>query len=117
MHVRKRIIKTAMLIAVALTVGFSQADAQLTFPDKPRRQHFFVDEASMIEAPERAAIDKIDQTEWNAVRDVIIEAIKANKPGEGLVHAVRKCGELLAPDFPVEPGDVNEIANEGRILD
>ena len=59
MDVSQRMIKPAMLVGAALYMGLSQANAQLTFPDKPPREHFFVDEASMIEAPERAEIDKI----------------------------------------------------------
>ena len=51
--------KVAGLIAAWLCVVSLQAGAQLTFPEKPSREHFFVDEASMIEAPQRAEIDKV----------------------------------------------------------
>jgi len=38
-------------------------------------------------------------------------------PRDGFVEAIRRTGDLLAKPFPVQPGDVNELSNELRILD
>ena len=47
-------------LAVASLGGMAlRADAQLSFPNKPDRAHFYVDPASMIEASEGAEIDRI----------------------------------------------------------
>ena len=67
--------------------------------------------------PDDTISGKITQAEWNAVRDLVLDGIKSGRPGEGLSQAVLKCGELLKEHFPIEPGDVNELTNELRILD
>jgi putative membrane protein len=67
--------------------------------------------------PDDAIAGKISQAEWNAVRDLVLDGIKTEHPGQGLTQAVLKCGELLKEHFPIEPGDVNELTNELRILD
>ena len=54
-----RSLNVSGLVAAWLCVVALPAQAQLTFPDKPSREHFFVDEAAMIEAPERAEIDAV----------------------------------------------------------
>lgn len=64
-----------------------------------------------------AITEKLDQNDWDAVRDLIIDAIRANRAAEGLSQAILKCGELLSRYFPIQPGDVNEIGNELRIID
>ena len=47
------------LVVASLGGMALRADAQLSFPNKPDRAHFYVDPASMIEASEGAEIDRI----------------------------------------------------------
>lgn len=67
--------------------------------------------------PDNAIADKIEQNQWDAVRDLIIDGIKKNRPDDGLCQAVLLCGQLLAKHFPHESDDANELNNELRILD
>jgi len=66
---------------------------------------------------DRAVAEKVDPSEWKAVCDGLVRAMREGKRREGLVEAVRKCGDLLAKHLPVQPGDVNELPNELRLLD
>ncbi len=61
--------------------------------------------------------EAIDPEGWDEIRDVIIDGIRQGKPAEGLEQAVAISGYLLARDFPVQPGDVNELTNELRLID
>lgn len=64
-----------------------------------------------------AISEKVDQAEWDAVRDLVITGIRDGRGGEGVSQGILKCGELLGRHFPLEPGDVNEIGNELRVID
>ncbi len=64
-----------------------------------------------------AISDKLNQKDWQAVRDLVIAGFRSNRPAEGLSQGVLKCGELLSRYFPLQPGDVNEIRNELRVID
>jgi putative membrane protein len=61
--------------------------------------------------------EKLNQKDWDTVRDLVITGIRANRGAEGISQAILKCGELLSRHFPRQPGDVNEIKNELRIID
>jgi len=64
------------------------------------------------------AINKrLNQSDWDAVRDLVIKGFRAHRPAEGLSRAILKCGEILSQYFPVPPSDVNQASNELRILD
>jgi putative membrane protein len=60
---------------------------------------------------------KLSQSHWDEVRDLIVDGLRRRRPAEGLQSAIARCGELLAEHFPLAPGDVNEIANELRLID
>jgi putative membrane protein len=64
-----------------------------------------------------AIAEKIDQKDWETVRDLIVDGIRANRASEGICRAISKCGELLSRHFPIQPGDANEIRNELQIID
>ena len=64
-----------------------------------------------------AIASKLSQDDWREVRDMVIEGIRSRRPADGFRQAISRCGELLARHFPVEPGDVNELTNELRIVD
>ncbi len=64
-----------------------------------------------------AISEKLNQKDWDTVRDLVITGLRSNRGAEGLSQAILKCGELLSRYFPLQPGDVNEIRNELRIID
>jgi putative membrane protein len=64
-----------------------------------------------------AVSKKLSQKDWDMVRDLIVEGIRANRPAEGLSRGILKCGELLSRHFPLQPGDVNQIGNELHLID
>ena len=61
--------------------------------------------------------EKLEEKDWETVLNLVIEGLRANRASEGLSQAILKSGELLSRHFPTQPGDVNEIRNELRIID
>ena len=60
---------------------------------------------------------KLSQSDWDNVRDSIIQGIKDNKVTDGLTKAILQSGELLSKGFPIQPGDKNELSNQLIVLD
>lgn len=60
---------------------------------------------------------KIPEAEWKGITEALIRALRDGKPRDGMIEAIRHCGDLLAKHFPVQAGDVNELPNELRLLD
>ncbi|VAX15040.1 hypothetical protein MNBD_NITROSPINAE04-1323 [hydrothermal vent metagenome] len=60
---------------------------------------------------------KLDQETWGEVCQIMVAGMKDDNPAEGFVNAIEKCGQLLSENFPIAPGDNNEISNELRIID
>ena len=60
---------------------------------------------------------KVPESEWKTITESLIRALHGGNAREGMIEAIRRCGDLLAKDFPVQPGDVNELPNELRLLD
>ncbi|MGE4195241.1 MAG: TPM domain-containing protein [Pseudodesulfovibrio sp.] len=55
--------------------------------------------------------DLVDPKVWNEVVSLVTYGIRNNKPGEGLCSGVRRCGEILAEQFPIKPDDTDELPN------
>ncbi len=51
---------------------------------------------------------------WNDVVDSILSGIAQRRAEEGLVEAIRRCGDLLAAGFPPRPDDTDELDNRLR---
>ena len=64
-----------------------------------------------------AIASKLNEDDWNQVRDLVLDGIRSGQAAEGLQQAIALCGDLLARHFPIEPGDVDELTNELRIID
>lgn len=60
---------------------------------------------------------RLGQSEWEGLRDLVIQGIREGEPARGLVRAIEKCGDLCAVHFPSRPADVNELPNALRIID
>lgn len=55
--------------------------------------------------------DLVDPKVWNEVVSLVTYGIRNNKPGEGLCSGVKRCGELLAEQFPIKDDDTDELPN------
>lgn len=53
--------------------------------------------------------EKLDAEIWQEVVDLMIQGVKAGDLAAGMSRAVLRCGELLAPHFPLAEGDENEL--------
>ncbi len=60
---------------------------------------------------------RLGQSDWEEIRDLVIQGIRDGDPARGLVRAVEKCGALCAVHFPSQPRDRNELSNALRIID
>lgn len=61
--------------------------------------------------------EKIPQEKWDAIVRHIINGIKSNQLVKHLSESIRDCGDLLAEQFPIQPGDVNELKDDIHILE
>ena len=59
---------------------------------------------------------KLDQKTWEELKDIVIGGIREGRAADGLCRAITRCGEIMSQHFPVQPGDVNELPNELRVL-
>ena len=60
---------------------------------------------------------QLDQKAWDEVRDTLVAGLRSRRAAEALCQSIARCGELLSKHFPLQPGDVNELTNELRVLD
>lgn len=58
---------------------------------------------------------KVQKSEWEGIVKTIVNGMKAGKPADGLVDAIRQCGELLKKeDVAIKADDKNELSNRMR---
>jgi putative membrane protein len=51
---------------------------------------------------------------WDDVVQRVLAGIRAGRADEGLVAGIRRCGEILAANFPPRADDVNELPDRPR---
>ncbi len=61
---------------------------------------------------DKAISEKVSQEAWREVCDILVEGIKKGNMGLAFSSAIAKCGEILAPEFPIQPDDVNELKDQ-----
>ena len=64
-----------------------------------------------------AISQKLDQNDWDDVCQTVLQGFSEKKVAEGLKEAILKCGALLGKHFAIQPGDVDELSNELKIID
>lgn len=64
---------------------------------------------------DEAIAAKVPVETWVEVVELILKGVKQGDLGGGLVQGIKRCSEILAPYFPVQPGDINELP-DGLIL-
>lgn len=58
----------------------------------------------------------VDQKEWDTLVRSIITQIKQGKITDGMVNAIKRCGDiLLEQGFVITPDDVNELKDDLRL--
>lgn len=58
---------------------------------------------------DEAIAEKVAPEVWGDAMAVLVEDVKAGRPGEGIVKAVEKMGAVLAEHFPKSAGDRNQL--------
>jgi putative membrane protein len=53
--------------------------------------------------------DKLDANAWQELVDLMIAGVKGGDLTGGMTLAIQRCGELLAPHFPIADDDANEL--------
>ena len=66
---------------------------------------------------DRTISAKIPESEWKEITESLVKALRDGKARDGMIDAIRRCGDVLAKQFPIQPSDVNELPNELRLLD
>jgi putative membrane protein len=66
---------------------------------------------------DQAVAEKLSQADWDSTCQLVIEGLRAGQPAEGLVNAIKKCGELLKTHFPRQDEDRDELGNQLRLID
>ena len=56
-----------------------------------------------------AITDRVGAEEWGDAMAILISEVKAERPGNGIVVAVKRAGALLAHHFPRSNDDTNEL--------
>ena len=63
---------------------------------------------------DKGIASKLGPEVWAEVVEMITLGARKKKLREQLEKAIRRCGELLSKEFPIQPGDCNELSN--RVL-
>ena len=61
---------------------------------------------------DQAIIDVTDEGVWGEAMAALIVEVKAGRPGDGIVAAVRGVGQVCGTHFPRSEGDTNEIPDK-----
>ncbi len=66
---------------------------------------------------DRAIAERLDPDVWQELVDLMIAGVKRGDLTDGIVRAIERCGELLAPHFPIEHDDTNELRDHLVVKD
>ncbi len=74
-------------------------------------------ERQAVVLADKGIAGKLDRTVWDEVIAHILDGFRQNTLRENLELAIRRCGELLNKQFPIQPGDKNELPNHVLVKD
>lgn len=69
-------------------------------------------ERETVVLADKAINEKVTPDTWARHVNVLVDGVKAGRPGEGIAAAVKEIGALLARHFPRRPDDVNELPDD-----
>jgi putative membrane protein len=61
---------------------------------------------------DKAINSKVAPDTWSREVKILLDGVKAGRPGEGIAAAVAEIGALLAKHFPRREGDINELPDD-----
>jgi putative membrane protein len=74
-------------------------------------------ERQVVVLPDAGIAARAPESAWTGVVDQIVLGMKAGRPTDALVAAVRSCGNTLrAAGFSSRPDDANELSDGARVL-
>ncbi len=59
----------------------------------------------------------VEQSVWDEISINMSLDFKQENFCKGILNAVEQAGKILSAHFPIQPGDINELSNDVRILD
>ncbi len=68
-------------------------------------------EHRVVVLADRAISKKLPAETWDGIVKMILSSLKKRDLATGLCQAIDRCGELLEPNFPIQPNDKNELHN------
>jgi putative membrane protein len=68
-------------------------------------------ERHVVVLADKAIASRLPQSTWNDLVQLLLEGARCRDLGTGFSKAIRRCGELLSPHFPIQPGDTNELSD------
>lgn len=60
---------------------------------------------------------KVKQSVWDVIADDMTKHFKKEEFCYGIIKGIEQTGTILTQHFPIQPGDVNELSNEVRIVE
>lgn len=66
---------------------------------------------------DEAINEKLSQSDWDELRDIVISGFKSGNPADGMRKGILHAGELLAKHFPISADDQNELHNTLHLID
>lgn len=66
-------------------------------------------ERKVVVLADKAISDQLDKETWHEMVELLLSSIKENDLTQGFTRAIERCGELLAPLFPIAENDRNEL--------
>ena len=66
-------------------------------------------EHRVVVLADKAITDKFTPETWTEICNLLIQGIKKGNIGMAFSNAIKRCGEILEADFPIQPDDKNEL--------
>jgi putative membrane protein len=66
---------------------------------------------------DRAIAERVDAGLWQELVDLMIDGVRQGDLATGMTRAIARCGEILAPHFPIAPDDRNELRDHLIVKD
>lgn len=63
-----------------------------------------------------AISEKLEQDDWNRVRDAVISGLKNGQATSGLIEGIQSAGQLLEKAFPASSDNPDELPNEIHLI-
>ena len=58
---------------------------------------------------DRAILSRVEPAEWGAAMAALVDAVRDDRAGDGMVAAIERIGQVLARHFPHTGTDPNEL--------